>query len=148
MGGRPINTFAWRQNSPGLSKFNFEDLKIINTSDGNYTCSQSFVSVARCGKGIDNPTYGTWVVVILLGEGDLNHVVSFNNITIYDKSDVNWYSQLAFGNLSQPRSDFCIVGIQGTTESDSFEILGPALNANCCMNPSSGTDTWRFLIKL
>ena len=108
--------------SHGLLKFNFEDLKITNTSDGDYRRSQSFEVIFGCGKVVNIPTYGAKGVIILLGEGDPSHVVSYNNITIYDKSEQNWYSQLALGDLPQPRSDFCIVGIQGTTDSHSFEM--------------------------
>ena len=108
--------------SHGLLKLDFGDLKITNTSDGDYGRSQSFVHVAGSGKVVNVPTYGTGGIVILLGEGDPNQVISFNNITIYDKTEQNWYSQLAFGDLPEPRSDFCIVGIQGTTESGNFEM--------------------------
>lgn len=58
--------------------------------------------VLGCGKVVNIPTYGTRGVIILLGEGDPNHAVSVENITIYDKSGQNWYSQLAFGDLPQP----------------------------------------------
>lgn len=85
--------------SHGLLIFNFEDLKITNTGDGDYGRSQSSDAVSGCGKVVNIPTYGTRGVIILLGEDDPNHVLSFKTITIYDKSEQNWYSQLAFGNL-------------------------------------------------
>ena len=108
--------------SHGLLKFDFGDLKITNTSDGDYGRSRSFENVAGSGKVVNVPTYGAGGIIILLGEGDLNNVMSFNNITIYDKTAQNWYSQLASGDLPEPRSDFCIVGIQGTIESGNFEM--------------------------
>ena len=108
--------------SHGLLKFDFSDLKITNTSDGDYGRSQSNAVVAGSGKVVNVPIYGAGGIVILLGEGNPTHVISFNNITIYDKTEQNWYSQLAFGDLPEPRSDFCTVGIQGTTESGNFEM--------------------------
>lgn len=108
--------------SHGLLKFNFGDLKITNTSDGDYGRSRSRDDIAGSGKLVNVPTFGTEGIVVVLGEGDSTRVISFNNITIYDKTEQKWYSQLAFGDLPEPRSDFCVVGIQGTTESESFEM--------------------------
>ena len=108
--------------SRGLLKFDFGALKITNTSDGDYGRSESVDHGTGSGKVVNVPIYGAGGIVILLGEGNPTHVISFNNITIYDKTEQNWYSQLAFGDLPEPRSDFCIVGIQGTTESGNFEM--------------------------
>lgn len=108
--------------SHGLLKLDFGDLKITNTSDGDYGRSQSFQIIGGTGKVVNVPIYGAGGIVILLGEGDPKHVISFNNITIYDKTEQNWYSQLASGDVPEPRSDFCIVGIQGTAGSGNFEM--------------------------
>lgn len=108
--------------SHGLLKFDFGDLKITNTSDGDYGRSQLIQILGGTGKVVNVPIYGAGGIVILLGEGDPKHVISFNNITIYDKTEQNWYSQLASGDVPEPRSNFCIVGIQGTTESGNFEM--------------------------
>lgn len=74
------------------------------------------------GKVVNIPTFGTGGIIILLGEGNPTEVISFHNITIYDKTEQKWYSQVASGALPEPRSDFCIVGIPGTTASDNFEM--------------------------
>lgn len=108
--------------SRGLLTFRFDDLHITNTSDGNYGRSPSRNDIAGSGKMVNIPTFGTGGIIILLGEGDPTQVISFNNITIYDKTEQKWYSQLASGALPVPRSDFCIVGIPGTAASDSFEM--------------------------
>lgn len=56
MGGR--STRSWFDDetrvSQGLLKFKLEDLKITNTSDGDYRRSQF-----GCGKVVKIPTYGT-----------------------------------------------------------------------------------------
>lgn len=108
--------------SRGLLTFRFDDLHITNTSDGNYGRSLSREDIAGSGKMVNIPTFGTGGIIILLGEGDPTQVISFNNITIYDKAEQKWYSQLASGAIPDPRSDFCIVGIPGTAASDSFEM--------------------------
>lgn len=108
--------------SRGLLTFDFGNLTITNTYDGNFARSQSFESIAGSGKLVNVPTYGAGGILILLGEGDPNTVVSFNNVTIYDKIAQKWYSQLASGDIPEPRSDFCIVGIQSTIESGNFEM--------------------------
>lgn len=108
--------------SRGLLKFDFGNLTITNTYDGNFARSQSFEFNAGSGKLVNVPTYGAGGILILLSEGDPNTVVSFNNITIYDKIEQRWYSQLASGDIPEPRSDFCIVGIQSTIGSGNFEM--------------------------
>ncbi|MCJ1268935.1 hypothetical protein MMC22_008823 [Lobaria immixta] len=47
---------------------------------------------------------------------------AFNNITLYDKKNETWYFQTASGDIPQPRTDFCVVGVEGD-EKVSFEIF-------------------------
>ena len=108
--------------SRGLLTFRFDDLSLTNTSDGNYGRSRQRDEMFGSGKVVNVPTFGTGGVIILLGEGNPTQVISFNNITIYDKIEQRWYSQLASGDLPEPRSDFCIVGTPGTTASNTFEM--------------------------
>lgn len=108
--------------SNGLLTFRFNDLRFTNTSDGNYERSLERTKIFGSGKMVNIPKFGTGGIIILLGEGNPTQVISFNNITIYDKAEEKWYSQPASGALPEPRSDFCIVGIPGTTASNSFEM--------------------------
>ena len=108
--------------SRGLLTFRFNDFQLTNTSDGNYERSLQRNEIFGSGKMVNIPSFGTGGIVILLGEGNPTQVISFNNITIYDKTEQKWYSQVASGALPEPRSDFCIVGIPGTTASDNFEM--------------------------
>ena len=109
--------------SNGLLRFGFNDLHFTNTSDGNYGRSLHRKTVFGSGKMVNIPKFGTGGIFILLGEGNPTQVISFNNITIYDKVEQKWYSQLASGDLPEPRSGFCIVGIPGTlTASNNFEM--------------------------
>ena len=108
--------------SRGLLTFRFNDSQFTNTSDGNYARSLDQKKMFGSGKIVNIPTFGTGGIIILLGEGNPTQVISFNNITVYDKTEQMWYSQLASGALPEPRSDFCIVGIPGTTSSNNFEM--------------------------
>ncbi|MCJ1349101.1 hypothetical protein MMC31_007337 [Peltigera leucophlebia] len=95
----------------GLLTLNFTDLTITNTSDGFY----------EYGQMINVPYYGTRGVLILLTKGTWPYLLPFNNITIFDKTKKEWYSQLASGAIPDPRIQYCIVGIRGI-ESDTFEM--------------------------
>lgn len=118
----PSRKYSTEIVSRGLLTVRFDDLYIQNTSDGNYGRSLSRENIAGSGKMVNIPTFGTGGIIILLGEGNLIQVISFNNITIYDKTEQKWHSQLASGAVPEPRSDFCIVGILGTATSDNFEM--------------------------
>ena len=66
--------------------------------------------------------YGESGLLLILGDNsNLRKVSAFNNHTLYDKKFQKWYSQTAFGEIPEPRSHFCAVGIIGTTNS-SFEM--------------------------
>ena len=107
----PLGTMKRPELVAGLLTFNFTDLTITNRSDGFYIN----------GKIINVPYYGTSGIWIHLGNGTWPQLLSFNNITIYDKSKQKWYSQLASGAIPDPRTNFCIVGIR-SIESDTFEM--------------------------
>ncbi len=97
--------------SPGFLRFDFGSLTLTNTSDTTYPA----------GRMIDVSNYGNSGLLFMLGGGDPTDTVGFNNISIYDKTERKWYSQLASGRVPDPRAEFCVVGIQGK-KSSSFEM--------------------------
>lgn len=105
--------------SSGFLMFHFNEFYLKNTSDGNYGRSLHRNTIFGSGKMVDIPKFGTGGISILLGEGNPTQIISFRNITIYDKTKQNWYYQPASGILPEPRSDY---GIPGTTTSDNFEM--------------------------
>ena len=113
---------AVRGASRGLLTFRFDDFHLTNTSDGNYGRQLNQDKVFGSGKMVNIPNFGSGGIIILLGEGNPLQVISFIIITIYDKAEQKWYSQLASGTVPEPRSEFCIVGIPGTTASDNYEM--------------------------
>lgn len=108
--------------SHGLLTFRFNDFHLTNTSDGDYERPLHWPKIKGSGKTANIPKFGTGGVIILLVECDPTQVITFHNITIYDKTEQKWHSQRASGTLPEPRSGYCIVGIRGTTASDNFEI--------------------------
>ena len=107
----PLSSEDSKELVPGLLTLKFTDLTITNTSDGVY----------EYGRMVDVPSYGTSGVLILLSKGTWPHLLPFNSISIYDKTEQKWYSQLASGAIPDPRIAYCIVGIRGI-ESDTFEM--------------------------
>lgn len=95
---------------------------MTSTSDGGYALD-AFISPLVSGRGrtINIPNYGNSGVLKILAEDDSEHVLAFNNTTIYDKTKQEWHSQMASGDLPQARSDLCAVGMQGIG-SDSLEM--------------------------
>ena len=77
--------------------------------------------------------------LFMLGGGNRAHPVGFTNISIYDKTERKWYSQLASGQVPDPRAEFCIVGIQGQ-KSSSFEMWASIL---VCILRSKQESHWR-----
>lgn len=75
--------------SRGLLTFHFDDLHISNTSNGNYARSLRRKQVFGSGKMVDIPNFGSGGIIVLLGEGNPSQVISFLNITIYDKNEHN-----------------------------------------------------------
>lgn len=88
-----------KQWAPGLLSFDFADQTIPNSSDGGYV--RDFT---HPGTMINIPNYGSRGILMFLGGGNSNHIRSFNNITIYDKGEKKWYSQVATGDTPRPRA--------------------------------------------
>ena len=107
----------------GLLTVNFTDLSITNTSNGDLPPIFKPTGGGRAGQGrmVNIPKYGDSGILVHLGGGDKAHTQGFNNISIYDKTERKWYFQLASGDIPEPRSAFCVVGIQGN-KSSSFEL--------------------------
>lgn len=101
---------------PGLLIFDFHSLTMTNTSDDGYTLSPESL-----GHMINVPTYGDNGILIILPDERGNPGVGFNNITLYDKKTNRRYTQVASGDIPQPRSYFCAVGIEGD-EYPYFEM--------------------------
>lgn len=100
---------------PGLLMFDFETLTITNSSDDGYIPSQT------PGAMINIPIYGENGVLAILPKFDERKNVGFNNITFYDKKNKKRYTQVASGDIPEPRSNFCAVGIEGD-EKPYFEM--------------------------
>ena len=108
--------------SPGLLMFDFDTLTITNSSDGGFLTPQIPGSVVWPGGAMINiPTYGDDGILVVLPSGRDRHDFAFNNITLYDKRNKKWLSQIATGDIPQPRSHFCAAGVEGD-KGNSFEM--------------------------
>ena len=65
-----------------------------------------WITIWGSGKMVNIPKFGTKGIIILLGEGNPSQAISYIEVTIYDKTEQKWYSQLASGTLPEPRSEF------------------------------------------
>ncbi|KAM0563725.1 hypothetical protein ACHAPJ_001457 [Fusarium lateritium] len=72
------------------------------------------------------------------GSADTSDPVSFSNITIFDPSSKEWYSQQSTGGPPNPRVDFCSVGVPGQNGTYEIYIYGGTQNFE---NKSFG-DVW------
>lgn len=70
---------------------------------------------------INISTYGDDGILVILPSGRDRQDFAFNNITLYDKKNKNWYSQTTSGDIPQARSYFCAVGV-GEDEKNTFEM--------------------------
>lgn len=114
--------FNGRIPSPGLLMFDFDTLTITNSSDGGFLTPEIPGSgVWPGGAMINIPTYGDDGILVILPSGRDRHDFAFNNITLYDKRNKKWLSQIAAGDIPQPRSQFCAAGVEGD-KSNSFEM--------------------------
>lgn len=101
-----------RRRYHGLLTFDFDTLTLTNSSDDGFEYGkdkdyhQAMINI---------PIYGYNGVLVVLTLG------SFNNITLYDKKTKKRYHQMASGDIPQPRSHFCAVGIEGD-EKPYFEM--------------------------
>ena len=110
---RTSTTVSSISDNTGLLRFGFENQTLMNSSELGLPFTP--------GALLNIPIYGSNGVLVALGGGDESHYVSFNNITVYDKKEQKWYSQIAEGEIPQPRSYFCAVGVQGKGRT-SFEM--------------------------
>ena len=97
----------------GLLRFNFKTLTLTNSSE--------LGSPLLGGALLNVPIYGPNGILIVLGGLDNDQRVGFNNISVFDKNEQKWYSQVAEGDIPQPRSLFCAVGVQGKAHA-TFEM--------------------------
>lgn len=116
LGGWTRNDHLAKLWAPGLLSFDFAGQTITNSSDGGYVRDYT-----HPGTMINIPNYGSRGILMILGGGNSNHVRGFNNITIYDKGEQKWYSQVATGDIPRPRAFHCAVGMQSRGGS-SFEM--------------------------
>lgn len=97
----------------GLVRFNFETTILTNSS--------SPALDFRFGALLNAPVYGSEDVLLFFGGGVKEAQVGFNIINIYDKKERKWYTQIANGDIPEPRHLFCAVGVQGKNRT-SFEM--------------------------
>lgn len=111
----PLNV---NQPLPGLLSFDFETLTWSNTSDGGFVASSALID-ARVPSGAMQfvPAFGVDGVLLVMGGASGQGVNAFNNITIYDIHGQAWHSQLAIGDIPEPRDYFCAVGVQSSYNS-------------------------------
>ncbi|MCJ1468625.1 hypothetical protein MMC07_007254 [Pseudocyphellaria aurata] len=118
----PSATPNWTA-SPGLLAFDFNTLKFTNSSDGNYQLARP-AGIGRLppGRMINISMYGDDGVLVMLPSGRDHADFAFNNITLYDKKNQVWYSQITSGDIPLPRMYPCAVGIKGD-QNNTFEIF-------------------------
>lgn len=126
---------------PGLLMFDFETLTITNSSDDSYTSSQV------PGAMINIPIYGENGVLLLLPNDSEKQYVGFNNITFYDKKSKKRYTQVASGDIPEPRSNFCAVGIEGN-EKPYFEIFIHGGVINGILGPQAANSDQVYVLSL
>jgi hypothetical protein len=114
-GGTPLPGLIWFDLSPRAA-FNYSARKYYGTGS------------AQRGQMVRVPGIGAQGVYVMLG-GDsaplANYVpgqslVSFANITVYDRNTQRWYWQTASGDVPRPRMDFCADGAYSTNKT--FEM--------------------------
>lgn len=91
---------------PSLLMFDFETLTITNSSDDGYISQNS-------GAMINIPIYGENGVLVILPSFNERPNDGFNNISFYDKKNKKRYTQVASGDIPEPRTLFCAIGIEG-----------------------------------
>ncbi|MCJ1467511.1 hypothetical protein MMC07_006136 [Pseudocyphellaria aurata] len=105
----------------GLLTFDFDTLNFTNSSDGGYLAPH-FGDRWPTGRMFSISRYGDDGILVVIPSGRDSLDYAFNNITVYDKKNQAWYSQIASGDIPQPRSYFCAVGVEGNN-SNTFEIF-------------------------
>ncbi|MCJ1464968.1 hypothetical protein MMC07_003583 [Pseudocyphellaria aurata] len=95
-----------------LVTFDFNTRKVTNTTD-DYG-----LALKDAGQLISIPTYGDDGILVIIPD---TFSGPHNNLTLYDKKNHRWYSQIASGDMPSPRSSFCAVGAGGD-KNNTFEI--------------------------
>ena len=98
--------------SPGLLTFDFDTLLMTNSSDGGYITAVWGGNHYNRAAMINIPTFDDNNLLIILPSGRDQLDFAFNNVTLFDKKNKKWYSQLTSGDIPKLRSYFCAVGIQ------------------------------------
>lgn len=101
-----------RSPSPGLLTFDFDTHLMTNSSDGGYTTAVWGGIHYNRAAMINIPTFDDNNLLMILPSGRDRLDFAFNNVTLFDKKNKKWYSQLTSGDIPKPRSYFCAVGIQ------------------------------------
>ena len=103
------------ENSPGLLKFDFASLVLTNSSDVANPQVHDYWARPPCL--VDVSAFSTPGFSVAIGGGgpiDYDNLEAggrFDNITIYDKQGQKWYPQIATGEIPEPRTFFCAVGV-------------------------------------
>ncbi|MCJ1385324.1 hypothetical protein MMC17_008446 [Xylographa soralifera] len=140
---------------PGLQVFTFSSLDLINSSDGGYFASQyqNRSIYYPAGSMINVPNFGIDGLLIVLGGGsEYGNGGSagggyFNNITIYDKQGEVWYSQTAAGEIPEPRTEFCALGVRDQN-SNTYEIFIHGGIINNILGAQSPTSDQVYILSL
>lgn len=108
--------------TPGAEAFHNSGLLKLNFEDTTLTNSSSLGLAFDFGVLLNVPSYGSKGVLLAFG-GTINKkaAVGFNKIDIFDKKENKWFSQIAEGDIPNPRKLFCAVAVQGKNYT-SFEM--------------------------
>lgn len=109
--------------SSGLLKFDFATLSLTNSSDGGYLAPHVPGTVEfPAGAMINIPRYDDNDLLLIMPSGRDRLDFAFNNVTLYDKKNDQWYFQATSGDkIPESRSHFCAIGV-GEKNSSSFEM--------------------------
>ncbi|KAL8754513.1 MAG: hypothetical protein Q9184_005090 [Pyrenodesmia sp. 2 TL-2023] len=106
---------------PGLTEFNMTTLEFKNSSTkGLFTAD----GTGERGQMHFVPSFGSQGLFFTMGGGNAGGLFGFDNIWVYEAGSQRWFNQTAAGNLPQPRSEFCIAGINSTEETYEIFLYG------------------------
>jgi hypothetical protein len=125
----------------GLVEYNFNETQWSNASSTSYggTVFGGSTGFAVEGEGLYVPIYGKQGILIFIGgdaptaqrptwsEGD--SLVPMNQISVYDIESRSFFVQNAGGDIPNPRTGFCAVGV-GSADKSSWEMYVPSENPN------------------
>ncbi|KAL9601371.1 MAG: hypothetical protein Q9219_002547 [cf. Caloplaca sp. 3 TL-2023] len=109
---------------PGLIKLNMTTKEFTNSSAEDF---------GRDGDAVFGgmhyvPSFGPGGLFLLMGgsgvpEGSDN-LIDMTNIRVYDPASSKWYNQTATGNVPEDRKEFCIAGVNSTSETYEIFVYG------------------------